>query len=206
MSNFIPRTTAPNPGDPFYTNVDFGGYNRCIVRDWSNGFTLPNCTGYAFGRFMECQGFTQCNLSVANASQWYSYPDGYARGQTPKLGAVACWGGGAYGGAGHVAVVEQINGDGSVILSESNYSGGIFQMRQCDASMHLQSPYTFWFQGFIYPTVDFDGGGDEPIDPPIPPDPDVDQKKRLIMLMMMYAKIRREREEQANGKYYKRIK
>lgn len=205
MSNFITRTTAPTVGDPFYTNVDFGGYNRCIVRDWSNGFTLPNCTGYAFGRFMECQGITQCNLSVANASQWYSYQDGYARGQTPKLGAVACWGGGAYGGAGHVAVVEQINGDGSVILSESNYSGGIFQMRQCDASMYLQSPYTFWFQGFIYPTVDFDGG-DEPIDPPIPPDPDVDQKKRLIILLMMYAKIRREREEQTNGKYYNSIK
>ena len=53
--------------------------------------------------------------------------DGYKRGSTPKLGAIACWSLGVVGigndGAGHVAVVEQINSDGSIIVSESNYGG-----------------------------------------------------------------------------------
>ena len=53
--------------------------------------------------------------------------DGYARGFTPKLGDVACGslGGVANGneGAGHVAIVEQINNDGSIVISESNYGG-----------------------------------------------------------------------------------
>lgn len=37
---------------------------------------------------------------------------------TPQVGAVAQWESGGYG---HVAFVEQVNADGSIVISESSY-------------------------------------------------------------------------------------
>lgn len=122
---------------------------------------LGSVTGGGF----EAQGLISCNLSRGNATDWYSYPDGYARGNTPRLGAVACYG----GGYGHVCFVEGINADGSIQCSESNYSGGIFQMRTIPNGYNI-GVNGLYFQGFIYPPTNFDTGGDDtPIPPPQPP-------------------------------------
>lgn len=154
---FKPRLTAPDYNDANWIQVAYGGKNQCIqVMGHS---VLPNCTGYAWGRFMEILGDIP-KLSRANAGLWYgNTSDGYERGQIPKLGAVACW---SYPGeAGHVAIVERINSDGSITISESGYPDGYFN-EYAPANTH---PKYFWtsdrnppnyyggayqFQGFIY--------------------------------------------------------
>jgi surface antigen len=81
---------------------------------------LPNCTNYAYGRILELGG-QNLTLSHSDAGDWYTNTgDGYQRGQTPVQGAVACWYCGGSIGRGHVAVVEDIDGN-DIIISDSDY-------------------------------------------------------------------------------------
>ena len=71
----------------------------------------------------------------------------------PKLGAVICYSGGNYSGDGHVAVVEQINADGTIVVSESGYNAYFFRTRTADPNNSY--PYSnptdgYTFLGFIY--------------------------------------------------------
>ena len=82
---------------------------------YTNGYGLPNCTCYAWGRFWEIsdptnQGINTPALSHGDGDQWWGYTqDGYERGQTPKLGATICFSESHGYGTGHVATVEEIN-------------------------------------------------------------------------------------------------
>lgn len=118
--------------------------HSCVLE---HGEISGQCTGYAWGRFMEILGDTP-KLSTANAGMWYGYTqDGYQRGQTPKLGAVACWA--KPGAAGHVAIVEEIHDDGSITLGQSGYSShNRFWTGKGSPPNYYHSPYIF--QGFIY--------------------------------------------------------
>lgn len=118
--------------------------HSCVLE---HGEITGQCTGYAWGRFMEILGDTP-KLSTANAGMWYGYTqDGYQRGQTPKLGAVACWA--KPGAAGHVAIVEEIHDDGSITLGQSGYSShNRFWTGKGSPPNYYHSPYIF--QGFIY--------------------------------------------------------
>ena len=57
-----------------------------------------------------------------NANQWVASAraEGFSVGTTPQVGAVAVWGGGAYG---HVAVVTAVESSTNIQVSESNYLG-----------------------------------------------------------------------------------
>lgn len=146
--SFTPRLTAPQITNKYWKHVSSGGLNDCILI--SNGSVLPNCVGYAFGRAYEILG-TYPKLCKNNANRWISYNDGYERGTTPRLGAIACWD--KLGGAGHVAVVEQINEDGSIVTSNSAYLGTRFYLST------LKPPYnngSYIFQGFIYLPIEED--------------------------------------------------
>lgn len=152
MAKFTQRTTAPEESNTYYyASNPF----------YQSGYGLPNCTCYAWGRFYELSG-SRPALSLGDAENWYGYSDGYSRGQTPKLGAVICWRRGAVGddsdGAGHVAIVEQINADGSIVTSNSAYGSTLFyrQTLTKESGYTWNSAYTF--QGFIYNPVNFDGG------------------------------------------------
>lgn len=156
MAEYSPRLTAPSTTNKNYLHYTRGGYNYCIRI--SGNSCLPNCVGYAWGRWREILG-KKHNLSLSNAENWWgNTSDGYKRGQTPKVGAVMCWRKGKAGvasdGAGHVAVVEKVNADGSVTYSNSNYKGTRFYTRTLKAPYRLSSAYTF--QGFIYLPKDFD--------------------------------------------------
>ena len=150
MSNidiFIPRITAPTETDLNYIShyPPFNGYNYCIIINPSSGFVLPNCTGYCWGRWREVLGEYH-NLSRSDATNWYgNTSDGYERGQTPKVMAVACWSGGS-GGEGHVAIVEEIRTNG-IFCSESAYNSYTFRNNLYPLNMS-KSGYTF--QGYIY--------------------------------------------------------
>ena len=185
MAKFVQRTTAPTTSEAwYYANNPF----------YKSGYGMPNCTCYAWGRFAELMG-SKPNLSLGNAENWYSYNDGYIRGMTPKLGAIICWRKGEAGngsdGAGHVAVVEQINEDGSIITSDSGWQSEAFWWRS-----HRVNSDGNWgadgyvFQGFIYNPVNFDNG--DPVDPGgSPGSGNVKPKKKGLSLLMMYLATRR---------------
>lgn len=165
MATFNKRTSAPSKTNKYYIKTTYGGYNKCI-KIGSDGSVLPNCTGYAWARFMECQDNVHtCKLSRGNAEIWYgNTADGYQRGRTPKLGAVICWHSTRSGG--HVAIVEQINSDGTILTSNSAYNGSRFYMRTLKASNNYYMGSAYTFQGFIYNPTNFDD------EPPAPPGPD----------------------------------
>lgn len=156
MAKFKPRTTAPATNDSCWLHTCVGGLNSCI--HISNGSVLPNCVGYAWGRARELLG-KDPKLSRANAENWWGHNDGYERGQTPRLGAIACWRKGKAGvssdGAGHVAVVEQINADGSILVSNSDYGGKRFYTKTYKAPSYAIGG-SYAFQGFIYLPVTFE--------------------------------------------------
>lgn len=154
MATFKPRLKAPSTTDKNYLHTSKGGYNYCI--HIGGGSCLPNCVGYAWGRWRELLGKYH-NLSRNNAENWWGYTaDGYKRGQTPKLGAVVCWRKGKVGvesdGAGHVGIVEEINKD-NIVVSMSAYGGTRWFTRTFPIGSYSYSSYVF--QGFIYPPVSF---------------------------------------------------
>lgn len=143
MAEFYPRLNDNGiRNNPYwYSNNPF--YNA--------GYGLPNCTCYAWGRFWEEAGAEhRPNLSTANAENWYNYTsDGYERGSTPALGSVLCLADGPFSGDGHVAIVEVINEDRTIIVSESAYESYFFKTETLNPPYYLPAQgYTF--QGFIY--------------------------------------------------------
>jgi len=129
-----------------------GTYNDCILGNNANidrpwvGSVLPNCTGYAYGRFSEILQ-KNAKLPISDAGTWYNNVKGYEKGSVPKIGAVAVWT--KPGAAGHVAIVEKINVDGTIVLSESGWSAS----KICWTSVqqppnYYKAPYQL--QGFIY--------------------------------------------------------
>lgn len=147
-ASFSPRLSAPSSSNKYY-------YSNLNVF-YKYGYGMPNCTAYAYGRAYEILG-TEPKLSWNNAEQWYGYnkANGYYKyGQTPKVGAIACW---AYsGGGGHVAVVEKIE-NGVITLSNSAYSGTNFYLSTANVSDPKVGGNSWWnFQGYIY-LGDFSG-------------------------------------------------
>lgn len=128
---FKPRMTKPESGNPYYNTVANGGYSEAMVGSPTDKGcnVLANCVGYAAGRFNEiigCNGMRYFKCPP-NAEDFYdtAINSGLKVGLVPKLGAIIVWAKGKTwtpaDGAGHVAVVEQINSDGSIITSESGY-------------------------------------------------------------------------------------
>ena len=116
-----------------------------------SGYGLPNCTCYCWGRRYEITGKAP-DTSLGNADTWFDYAvsKGQRTGKEPKLGAIMCW---SYTGShasdgGHVAIVEEINDDGSITTSNSAYGGAYFYTQT------LTSPYEWAdytnFEGCIY--------------------------------------------------------
>lgn len=155
---FKKRLTAPTQVNGYYFNQNI--FFKC-------GYGMPNCTCYAWGRWYELMGIKP-KLYTGNAETWFpkgkSY-DGYERGQTPKLGAIACWAKGVPGkssdGAGHVAIVEEIYEDGSILTSNSAWKSTNFYTKKIAKGYNVKG-YTF--QGFIYPPIDFVENVEKPVE------------------------------------------
>ncbi len=153
-SDFKKRMTAPSVSDKYWIHTSNGGLNECIEIN-NSGSCLPNCVGYAWGRFYEITG-KRPSLSRANAENWWGYTvDGYKRSQTPIEGAVICWRKGQAGnendGAGHVAIVEEVKSNGDVVTSNSAYGGTRFYMKTVTKASNYSIGSAYTFQGFILP-------------------------------------------------------
>ena len=84
-----------------------------------------NCTWYAHGRMLQL-GYSKAALDTmwGNAGTWdNTAKNGATVSNTPQAPSIAVWepGVGGAGGVGHVAVVERVNSDGSILISESNW-------------------------------------------------------------------------------------
>lgn len=179
---FHRRTSAPSSTNKYYIKTTKGGYNKCIQIK-PDGSVLPNCVGYAWGRYCEEQNIHSCKLSRGNAENWYGYNDGYNRGSTPKLGAVICWHSTKSGG--HVAIVEKINNDGSILTSNSAYNGSRFYTKKLYPP-HYRMGSAYTFQGFIYPDTDF-------IDPDTPIPVETSEIKHKFKWVIYSRKLRNRR-------------
>ena len=140
--DFTPRLEQPAYSNKYYYDSDYNLFQRY-------GYGLPNCTAYAYGRAYEILG-REPNLSTGSAYMWYGYnvqTGAYPYGQTPKVGAIACW---TYGSGGHVAVVEKIE-NGIITLSNSAWGGKTFYITTASLSDPVVGGNSWWtFQGYIY--------------------------------------------------------
>lgn len=134
------------------------------------GYGLPNCTCYAWGRFWEESdplgtGENRPTLPTSNGGSWWGDVDRsvYETGQIPKLGAVICFSDDNPGGDGHVAIVEEIRQDGTIVCSNSAWGGTYFYLTTLSPTNNYKYSH-FTKQGFIYNSL---------ITPPTPPTPTV---------------------------------
>ena len=145
---FVPRTVPPQIGEKWWSTQ----YNKCLAI--TNGTVLPNCVGYAYGRFAEILGYFHPDLPMCNAGIWLDElkkkNTSLKWGTVPKLGAVVVWKEpGAYG---HVGIVEYIYEDGTLMLSESGYGSG-WNKRFWNSGPRTSPNWygePYQFQGFIY--------------------------------------------------------
>lgn len=152
MASFTPRFDSTGMQGSIYWYSGNPFYN--------SGYGLPNCTCYAWGRIYELLGYAPTWLSTGNAKDWFPNAQAVCPqycGTSPKLGAILCT---YYEKGGHVAVVEQINEDGSIITSNSGYSSGIYFWTETLYPGYLTgwAPSGAYVQGFIYTPVAFSMG------------------------------------------------
>lgn len=91
-----------------------------------NAYAPGNCTWYVYNKRPDIGSFW------GNAASWAvsARAAGYRVDSTPAVGAIAqwnAWAGGSWGW-GHVGVVESVNGDGTVTISEMNYAGALYRV------------------------------------------------------------------------------
>ncbi|MDE6413768.1 MAG: CHAP domain-containing protein [Eubacterium sp.] len=131
--DFEPRLSAPTSSNPYY--------NRTLNVYAQQGYGMPNCTAYAYGRIYEITGEAPL-IKAGNAGDWWfiNKRNGYYEyGSEPRVGAIACW-------SGHVSVVEAVDGN-TVTISESHWGGRYFNTKVYSNPNHNTYQY---FYGYIY--------------------------------------------------------
>lgn len=156
---FVPRLKRPEAGNKYYITKAAGGYSSAIKGSPTDAAcdVLPNCVGYAYGRFNEIVGESSCKyLRPVNAENFIQYAGGLPVGQEPRLGACAVWqkGGTLKGsdGAGHVAIVEQIISSTEIVTSESGWGAKkpFWTQTRKKGSGNWGQGNGYKFLGFIY--------------------------------------------------------
>ena len=129
------RKTCPK-NNKYYIRKQNGGYNGAVLGHpvVKGANVLCNCVGYANGRFNEIIGKKKCVYQlVCNAENFIesAKKQGLKISKTPKVGGIMVWQKGATlgggDGAGHVAVVEAVYSDGTILTSESGYDAWAFK-------------------------------------------------------------------------------
>jgi len=153
------RTSKPSEWNALYNNGYAGGWSWCITGSPTDPISnvLSNCVGYACSRFNEIYNELTGNSGMKYLAFCCNAEDfieaavnmGLSYGMDPKPGSIMCWGGeGAL--AGHVAIVESVNADGSVYTSESGWNSPAFWNATRWNDGNWGAGYGYWFRGFIY--------------------------------------------------------
>jgi surface antigen len=142
----LPDTERPgyvNPRNAAGQGSYLGGYstvNAQIARaSAGNRYAFGNCTWYAYERRMQLG--RPVGSFWGNAATWamYARAAGYSVDNTPAVGAVMQNG----GGYGHVAIVESVNSDGSITVSEMNYAGNFNRVTSRTVSAGAASGFNY---------------------------------------------------------------
>jgi len=156
------QTTKPDAGDPYY-NKSPKGWSPCILGNNNKGQrdpglnVLPNCCGWACGRFNSIAEEPTCRwFGNVNAENFLALgkSQGLKTGTEPKIGAVMVW---SNDRTGHVAVVENVIDKNTVLTSESEWNGAVFKnytrKRGSDGNWRSGCKWmgaTYKFRGFVY--------------------------------------------------------
>ncbi len=119
----IPDGVLPDNERPGFRSVASSYAGGTRIGSYSgNGYTFGYCTYYAYNRRAELGKPIGGNWG--NATTWakYAAQDGFLVDKNPRPGDVFQNSGG-WGGLGHVGIVEKVNEDGSIEVSEMNYAG-----------------------------------------------------------------------------------
>lgn len=161
--NFTPRLNAPYNTNASEVPLWFANPRNGYFPDYQ----MPNCTCYAWGRVMELgneNGLKIISDGILGSANLWGEIDYigqfWKKGNRPKLGAVAVWT--EAGKDGHVAVVEQINEDGSYVCSNSGYYRPVdtsnwhyFFITNCTSDNKIYYDGSLWpqyiFKEFLYP-------------------------------------------------------
>lgn len=135
------------------------GWNPCILGNKEHRDpvlnVLPNCVGWATGRFNEKGNYGECKyLGNANAEDFLKFVKSQklTLSQIPQVGACMVWEGkGSL--AGHVSIVEETYNVADVNTSESNWSQKVpYQTRRRKKGINGNwgAKKGLIFKGFIY--------------------------------------------------------
>lgn len=191
---FNPRLEAPqnNPTVGIYwKSPSKGGINRASVIDYNRSSctnpgacpvdfdVLPNCVGYAHGRFDEIMQTSEASDFCINNPPYIweltkrakvkYHGENLDYGSEPEVGALILWEKdegipSVFDKHGHIAVVEKVEYDGSgkasrITISESHYKSETwfqtFEISRTEDSTDKSAPWIRWknwgiFLGFIY--------------------------------------------------------
>ena len=194
ITPFVPRfALAYPPPSPWYTPPG----NWFAANGYAPGYGIAypngNCTWYAYGRYAEVRN-NFANLPLGDAGTWYDNATAFNRGDfslgaQPQLGAIICFKDAVnpVDNPGHVTVVEQINADGSIVVSQSGYNrtGGntyfwtatVNQNNQYRENWYTQGGRNYYCQGFIY---------NDNVAPPTPPTPTPTKRKMPLWMMLRH--------------------
>jgi len=125
----LPTTERPGYVAPVIASTSGGSRFYSSFRSGSvgNAYAFGNCTYYVYERSIEL-GLRPVGSFWGNAKTWgyAASSQGYRVDNTPSYGAVLVDTAGFYG---HLAIVERVNPDGSIFISEmNNYAYGGFNI------------------------------------------------------------------------------
>lgn len=209
MINFTKRLTRPTASNKEYITAKYkGGWSQCIQGSPTDKTcdVLANCVGYACGRFNEIyneiKGTTGMKYPALNCNaenfieRAKSYYPELQFSEIPAPGAIIVWRKGKAGvssdGAGHVAVVEEVIDDNTIITSESAYAGSAFYVstrKNDNGRWGLNSSYAFRYF-ILNPAV-----GNSPIIP-------VDRDKWSNQIEIKISTVRMRKEPSLYGGIY----
>ncbi|CXO38692.1 Secretory antigen precursor SsaA [Staphylococcus aureus] len=131
----------PNGGSGGTTPTATTGSNgNASSFNHQNLYTAGQCTWYVFDR--RAQAGSPISTYWSDAKYWAGNAanDGYQVNNTPSVGSIMQSTPGPYG---HVAYVERVNGDGSILISEMNYTYGPYNMNYRTIPASEVSSYAF---------------------------------------------------------------
>lgn len=158
---------------PYYIQQAYGGYSPCIEGNNAHGLlpfagsVLPNCVGYATGRFNQLMGLNSCAYLGSTDAMYFmqfAASQNLQTGFTPQVGACMVWDD-ANGEGGHVSIVEKILTPDSVFCSESHWNATSLPLVEEKVRNYNNGTWQYGgaFLGFIYlplPIVDDEGEND----------------------------------------------
>lgn len=145
---------------PYYIQQAYGGYSPCIQGNNAHGLlpfpgsVLPNCVGYATGRFNEIMGLNSCTYLGSTEAMYFMQfcaSQNLQSGMIAQYGACMVWDD-WQGEGGHVAIVESVVDANTVITSESHWNATSYPLVENRTRNYGNGNWGYGgtFLGFIY--------------------------------------------------------